>query len=485
MEAPASDQNGPLNHAERRRIVFGVLLPVFLGSLDQVTLANALPTIGAEIGHVQALPWLITIYLLAGTAITPLYGKISDIHGRRVTLRAALVLYVVGSLVCALAGNFYVLLAGRAVQGLGGGGLTAIAMVVLGDIAAPKDRGRYYAYFSIVFATSGAIGPVLGGVLAQYVHWSAIFWINVPTGLFAIALTFTLLRRLPRHEKPHKLDVLGAVLIVVASVAFMLMLNVGGKSYPWLSLPVLALAAVAAVGGAGFVLRLRSAPEPLIPLAILGNRVARYAVGANAFGWGAIFLLNIFLPTFLQGVMGMTAAAAGLNLMILMSAVNVGAGVAGQVMGRVTHYKRLPVVGLSVAILATLTLAWQDQSLTALEFQLLVGVIGLGFGPLAPISTVSLQNSVVPHQFGIAIGTMNFTRNLFSTILIAACGAFVLSGAVLDPSAIAPGADDPVARAHLATAFRWVFVATAASMAAAFLCIVLMEEKRLLATHEL
>lgn len=457
-----SVRDDPLTHAERRRIIFGVLLPLFLGSLDQTNLANALPTIGADIGHVQTLPWLITIYLLAGTAMTPLYGKISDIHGRRVTLRAALMLYVLGSLVCALSPNFYVLLAGRAVQGLGGGGLTALAMVVLGDIAAPKDRGRYYAYFSIVFTTSGAAGPVLGGFLAQYVHWTAIFWVNVPAGLLAIVLMTVLLRRLPRHERPHRLDLMGSALIVIASVPFMLMLNVGGKVYPWLSPPVLALGGLALLAGLGFVARLLTAPEPLIPLPILADPVVRAALGANALGWGAIFALNIFLPIFLQEGMGMTASAAGLSLMILMVSVNVGAGIAGQVIARVTHYKRLPLAGVVLAIAAMTVLLWAGEALTPLAFQLVIGTIGLGFGPLAPVSTVALQNAVLPHQFGITIGAMNFTRSLFTTMLIAACGALVLSGGP-----------------HPASGFRWVFAAAGASMVLALICLLLLEEKPL------
>jgi EmrB/QacA subfamily drug resistance transporter len=478
---PTTDQ---LTHAERRNIVLGVLLPLFLGSLDQTNLAGALPTIGAEIGHVHALPWLITIYLLAATAITPLYGKLSDIHGRRVTLRSALVLYIAGSLVCALSTNFYGLLVGRALQGLGGGGLTALAMVVLGDVAAPKDRGRYYAYFSITFTTSGATGPVLGGFLAQYVHWSAIFWFNIPAGLLALFLTVVLLRRLPRHEKPHRLDIVGAVLIVVASIAFMLLLNLGGRTYPWLSAPVLGLALAAATGSLCFVWRQRTAPEPLIPLSILSNRVARCAVGTNAFGWGMIFVLNIFLPMFLQNVMGMSATTAGLNLMILMMSVNIGAGISGQLMGRVTHYKRLPTISLIVSILAILTLVWKCDDLTILQLELLLGLIGLGFGPLAPVSTVSLQNSVPPHQLGIAMGSMNFTRSLYTTMLIAACGVLVLLGGAPDPAAPAMGAAAAQANAHLVSGFRWVFAAAAVSLIFGFVCLLLMEEKPLRTTLE-
>ena len=164
-----------LTHRETMLIVLGVLLPVFMGSLDNTILASALPTIGREFGDVQNLPWLVTAYLIANTAITALYGKISDIHGRRVTLLIALSLYMAGSLVCALAPNMFVLILGRVLHGLGGGGLTSTGMVVLGDIAAPRDRGKYYGYFSAVYTTAGACGPVLGGVIAEYLHWSVIF----------------------------------------------------------------------------------------------------------------------------------------------------------------------------------------------------------------------------------------------------------------------------------------------------------------------
>src|SRR2546429_1516679 len=209
----------PLTHRQTKLIVLGVLLPTFMGSLDQTILATALPTIGRDFGDVHNLPWLITAYLLAATAGMPLYGKIADIHGRRFTLRIALSIYIVASLICALAPSMLVLILGRALQGMGGAGLSAISVVVLGDVAAPKDRGPYYAYFSMTYTTAGACGPALGGFLADYLHWSVIFWVNIPLALMALAITQTILRRLPRHERPHRLDVIGAMLIVVASVS--------------------------------------------------------------------------------------------------------------------------------------------------------------------------------------------------------------------------------------------------------------------------
>ena len=320
-----------LSHKEVQLVVLGVLLPVFMGSLDNTILASALPTIGRDFGDVHNLPWLITAYLIANTAVTPLYGKISDIHGRRASLLIAVSIYMAGSLVCALAPNMIVLILGRILHGVGGGGLTATGMVVLGDIAAPRDRGRYYGYFSLTYTTAGACGPALGGFLTQYLHWSVIFWLNIPLGLIAIALTLTLLRRLPRHDRPHRLDFIGAALIMTAAVSFMLALTLGGARYPWTSPPILSLFAISLVVGIGFVVRLLTAPEPLIPISILSDPIARCAIAANAFGWGPIIGLNIFLPMYLQKILGLSATIAGLSLMVLMVALNTSAGFASRI----------------------------------------------------------------------------------------------------------------------------------------------------------
>jgi MFS family permease len=318
-----------LTHRQTLLIVLGVLLPTFMGSLDQTILATALPTIGRDFDDMHSLPWLITAYLLASTAIIPLYGKLADIHGRRFTLRIALLTYMAGSLVCALAPSMLVLIFGRVLHGLGGGGLSSMGMIVLADLVSPKERGRYYGYFAATYTTAGGCGPLLGGLIADHLHWSVIFWINIPMGLAALAITTSLLRRLPRYERPHLLDIVGAALIVIASVSFMLALNLAGVRYPWTSPPILALFAVALIMGALFVLRLLTAPEPLIPVSILKNPIVCCAIVANAFGWGSIIGLNVFLPMYLQGVMGLSATQAGLSLMVLMVALNTSAGLAG------------------------------------------------------------------------------------------------------------------------------------------------------------
>src|SRR4051812_329940 len=226
-----------LTHREARLVIVGMMLPVFMGSLDNTILASALPTIGREFGDVRNLPWLISIYLLASTAVMPLYGKIADIHGRRVTLRIALMAYILGSLVCALAPNMLVLILGRAVHGLGGGGLASLGAVVLGDVAAPKERGRYYAYFAVVYTTAGATGPALGGFLSDTIHWSAIFWLNIPLGIAALAITLPLLRRLPRHERPHPLGGVGAGPLLPASTPFIFRVEPPRVGYAWAAPP--------------------------------------------------------------------------------------------------------------------------------------------------------------------------------------------------------------------------------------------------------
>ena len=417
----------PLTHRQTLLIVLGVLLPTFMGSLDQTILATALPTIGRDFGDMHSLPWLITAYLLASTAIIPLYGKIADIHGRRFTLRIAILTYMAGSLVCAMAPSMLVLIFGRVLHGLGGGGLSSMGMIVLADLVSPKERGRYYGYFAATYTTAGGCGPLLGGLIADHLHWSVIFWINIPMGLAALALF-----------------------------------------------------AVALIIGSLFVLRLLTAPEPLIPVSMLKSPIVRCAIVANAFGWGSIIGLNVFLPMYLQGVMGLSPTQAGLSLVVLMVALNTSAGLAGQVLGRVRRYKRLPTAALLLSIGAVTSLAWHASEMTPLSFEVTLILIGAGFGPLPSLTAVALQNVVARHQLGISVGTMNFSRNLLATMLIAVFGAIVLAGT---PPGQSLGS--ALQAGYPAEAFGRLFLLAAASMSIALIAIVVMEEKPLQAGTEL
>ena len=475
MDAGTPASHRTLTHRETLLVVLGVLLPVFMGSLDTTILASALPTIGREFGEVHNLPWLITAYLIANTSITALYGKISDAQGRRVTLLIAISLYMLGSLVCALAPNMVVLILGRVLHGLGGGGLTSTGMVVLGDIAAPKDRGKYYGYFSVVYTTAGALGPALGGFIAEYLHWSVIFWMNIPLGIIAVATTFTLLRGLPRHDRPHQLDFLGAGLIMAASSSFMLALSMGGVNYPWLSTPILALFAAALLLGAAFIVRLRTAPEPLIPLTILSSREARLAIAANAFGWGPIVGLHIFLPMYLQNIVGLAPASAGLCVLTLAVTLNISAGITGTILPRRERYKTIPIVGLTLAIASALMLAWRAKSMALPEFEGLLFLIGAGFGCMPPLAATALQNNVSIRTFGSAVATMQFSRNLFATTLVAVFGAIILSGVSQTGGA--------TAAPYSVESFVHVFLAVAVSFAVSLATILMLDEKPLETKH--
>jgi hypothetical protein len=257
---------------------------------------------------------------------------------------------------------------------------------------------------------------------------------------------------------------------------------VGGVRYPWTSLPVAALLAVALIMGTLFVLRLTTAPEPLIPITILRNPIVRRAIVANAFGWGAVIGLNVFLPIYLQSVMGASPAEAGLSLVVFMVALNASAGLAGQVLGRVRRYKVLPVLGLMISIAAVAGLGWRAGAMTPLSLQLTLIAIGAGFGPLPSVTMVAMQNVVARHQLGISVGTMNFSRNLYATMLIAVFGAIVLAGT---PAGQALGGALQAGAGQGAEAFGRVFLAAAASMSVALIALLALEEKPLKAGAEL
>jgi predicted MFS family arabinose efflux permease len=296
----------------------------------------------------------------------------------------------------------------------------------------------------------------------------------------ALLVTSRLLRRLPRYERPHRLDLIGAILVVAASVSFMLGLNLAGVRYEWSSVPIVLLFGTAVVVAGLFVWRLLTAPEPLIPIAVLKHPIVRFATIANGCGWAAIVGLNIFLPIYLQIVVGLSPTDAGLALIVLMVSLNISAGIGGQVVGRVKHYKALPIAGQVLAIASVILLAlWADR-LTLFSFQVLLLLIGAGFGPTPTMASVAVQNVVERHHFGIASGTMNFSRNLISTILIAILGALVLAAtSTLGPGsgelggALAPGSAEAVA------AFRRVFFAVATCLCISFVALVMIEQRPL------
>ena len=470
-----------LSQTEIRTIIFGIMLAMLLAALDQTIIATALPTIGRDLGDLEHLPWVVTVYLLTTTAVTPLYGKISDSHGRRITLLAAIVIFIIGSIACAVAPTMLVLILARGLQGLGGGGLIALAQTIVGDIIPPKERGRYQVYFASVFMSASLLGPVLGGFFAEHLHWSVIFWINLPLGAIAFVIAFHGLKKLPRHDRPRRLDLLGALLLVAATVLLLLALNWGGLRYPWLSGPVLGLLAASAVLGILFAIRMRLAPEPLIPPGVLHNPVLRMGTLSAFFGMGTYIGLTIYLPVYFEVVRGLSASLSGLALIPLMAGTVCGATLSGRSMARVKHYKRLPIAGLLVAMGATGILVAMPRDLPILAVETLLAIISIGLGTLLPVTLVTTQNAVPLHDMGTATGVANFFRSLGSAFIVAVFGAIVLGGSGLSGAASFETLAESAAGSgiDLADIFASVFAAAMVGFGLALAFLIAMEEQPL------
>ncbi len=474
---PAAAPPALLSHAEIRRIVIGVMLAIFLGALDQTIVATALPTIGRDLNNVADLPWVVTAYLLTATAATPLYGKLSDIHGRRATILVAIVTFMVGSLLCALAPSMLFLIVARGLQGLGGGGLISLAQTAVADVVAPRERGRYQAYFAAVFAASSLSGPVLGGVLAEHLHWTVIFWINLPLGALAYAMTSYALKRLPRHERWHRLDVLGALLITVASVTMMLALNWGGSRYAWTSVQEVSLFIGSFILWILFGLRLLTAEEPLVPLMVLRNQVVRTGTISSCFGMGTLIGLTVFLPLFFEVVSGLTAGELGLALIPLTVGVVFGATLAGRRLAHVRHYKRIPLVGTAIACAGCIALSFFAVKMPLLLLDATLALISLGMGTMLPVTTVAVQNAVAPEQLGTTTAAIGFFRQLGGALMVAVLGAIVLGlGAAPDSS---HGAIHVAASPAQIARFSDMFLVAAGGYALTFFFLLRMEERPL------
>lgn len=472
----------PVDPATVRAIIIGIMLAMFLSALEQTIVAPALPTIGRSLGDVENLSWVVTAYLLSTTLATTLFGKLSDIYGRRALMLISVSVFVVGSVACALAPTVWALVAARALQGLGGGGLLPLAQIVIADILSPRERPQVQSYSSVMFMTASILGPVLGGFLTDYVHWSMIFWINLPLGALALLMTNRALRRLPRHERPHRLDVIGAVLMVGAAVALLLALAWGGSAYGWGSPQILGLFGASATLWALFAWRLMRAPEPFIPPGMMREPVVGAIVVAGFFAIGTIIGLSIFMPLYMELVVGASASASGVVLIAFMGGATIGSLLAGRLLSRLDRYKRVPLAGLPLAIAVLAVFAIWPERFSTLEVAVLLAIGGLGMGTMYPTTTVLIQNAVPPHQVGTATGTLNFFRQLGGALVVAVFGAIVLGG--LDAHAggalmlkrLSLGGGTA---ADFAVLFRWVFAAAASFLAAAAVAVLCTAERPL------
>jgi EmrB/QacA subfamily drug resistance transporter len=477
--APGHPESLSVDHAAVRAIIVGIMLAMFLAALEQTIVAPALPTIGRSLADIDNLSWVVTAYLLSATVATPLFGKLSDIYGRRAMMLISVGVFILGSIACALAPTMWALILARALQGIGGGGILPLAQTVVADLLSPRERPLVQSYSSVMFMAASILGPVLGGVLTDYVHWSLIFWINVPLGAIALLMTDRALRRLPRNERPHQLDFVGAALMVVAAIALLLALTWGGRHYPWLSREILGLVGASAVLWVLFVLRLVRAPEPLIPLSMMREPVVAAIVTVAFFSIGTIIGLSIFMPLYVELVLGQSASASGVALIAFMVGVTLGSLVAGRLISRLDRYKRVPLIALPFGIVTLVVFAIWPAELSLAEVALLLVVCGTAIGPMYPLSTVVIQNAVPLHQLGTATGVLNFFRQLGGAILVAVFAAIVFGG--VDAGVGAPTLDKlaGAGAVEFAGPFRFVFIAAALFTAASFIAVLAIEERPL------
>jgi EmrB/QacA subfamily drug resistance transporter len=429
--ATASTRAEALSSSQRLFTLIGILLGVLLAALDQTIVATAGPAIQADLRIAPAVyPWLTTAYFVASTVMLPIYGKLSDLHGRKPVLVAGICIFVAGSVLCGLAWGTVPLILFRTVQGLGSAALFTSAFTLVADLYPPAERGKYQGLIGAVFALAGVVGPLAGGFLTDALGWHWVFFINLPVG--AVALAFILLRMPalhPRagHPRP-RLDLAGALTLVLAVVPLLLALSLGRadprEGLSWGSWPILALLALGAVGLVLFLAAERRAPEPLLDLRLFTDRT--FAMGNLAvFILGAGFLsVVVFLPLFMVNVVGLSATSAGLTLTPLTFGVLAGNVLAGQLVSRLGHYRRL-LLGALVLLTAGYALMGFTLSPDSTQASVTVKmvIVGLGIGPGLPLYLLAIQNAVSPWQVGMATSSVTFFRQMGSTLGVAVMGA--------------------------------------------------------------
>jgi EmrB/QacA subfamily drug resistance transporter len=405
------------------RAVFGALfLALWLAALDQTVVSTALPTMVGDLGGLSYLSWVVTAYLLTSTVAGPLYGKFGDLYGRKIVLQVAIAVFLVGSALCGIAQNMLQLIVFRALEGAGGGGLIVITIAVIGDLIPPRERGRYQGFFGAVFGVATIVGPLVGGFFVDHLSWRWIFYINLPTGIIALAVIAAVL---PSHStrRQHAVDYVGALLLTAALSAGILFTGLGGTTFPWTSPVMIGLMAASIAGVIAFVAVEMRAREPILPMSLFANRNFAVASSVGFIVGLSLFGAVTFLPIYLQVVKGVSPSISGLLLMPMMLGMLATSVISGRMISRFGRYKLFPILGT-----ATMTFGLGALSLLAIDsgdWQTAIDALwlGLGMGMVMQVLLIAVQNSVDYERLGVATsGTMLF-RSLGGALGVALFGA--------------------------------------------------------------
>ena len=498
--AAAADFPAALTQRTRVRVVIAsLMLVMLLAALDQTIVSTALPTIVGELGGLEHLSWVVTAYLLAVTIVTPLYGKLGDLYGRKRVLQVALGLFLLGSALCGAAQDMTELIAFRAVQGLGGGGLMVSAQAAIGDVVSPRERGRFLGAFGAVFGVASVAGPLIGGFFTSHATWRWIFYVNLPLGAAAfVALAFALPSATERVR--HAIDYAGTALLAIALSALVLLTTLGGTSYAWGSPFIVFLGALAVVGIVGFAVAERRAAEPVLPPALARNRVFVVTSAIGLVVGFALFGALTYLPLFQQVVREQSPTSSGLQLFPLMGGLLASSIASGQVISRSGRYKPFPIAGTAIATTGLVLLAGLHASTSTPDAALRMLVLGLGLGMVMQVLVLAVQNAVPYERLGVATSGATLFRSIGGSLGTAVLGAVfanhltarlgaggpALGGAQVNPAAL----ERLPARVHerYVTAFmdslHLVFVVAAVVMAVAFVLTWLLEQRPLRQTVE-
>ncbi|MFD7435331.1 DHA2 family efflux MFS transporter permease subunit [Streptomyces sp. NPDC059861] len=399
-----------------------LLLGMLLASLDQTIVATALPTIVSELGGLKHLSWVVTAYLLASTAATPLWGKLGDQYGRKRLFQIAVVIFLIGSALCGIAQDMTQLIAFRGVQGLGGGGLIVLSMAMVGDLVPPRDRGRYQGLFGAVFGASSVLGPLLGGVFTEHLSWRWVFYINLPVGAVALVVIASVLR-LPRTATKHVIDYLGTFLIAAVATCLVLVASLGGTTWGWGSPQIVGLLVLAAVLAVGFVVVERRAAEPVLPLKLFRVRTFSLTAAISLIIGFAMFGAMTYLPTFLQVVQGVSPTWSGVHLLPMVLGLLLASTGSGQIVSRTGRWKVFPIAGTLVTTLGLLLLHHLDQHSSNAVISGTFFVFGFGLGLVMQVLVLIVQNAVSYEDLGVATSGATFFRSIGAAFGVAVFGS--------------------------------------------------------------